>query len=273
LPVIRSHAGSWAIHTTAGTAAITVSSSTARSRSRSKLRCNSSSARLRSVMSRKTSTHPTTSPPWWRMGAALSSMGRSVPSLAIRIVWFANPTTTPSRNALAAGFSTGRRVDSLTMRNTASSGWPAASAVAHPVSVSATGFRVVTRPAVSVVMTASPMLASVVRRRSVWSASRRRATSVASPNPAKVRHTTKYIANPIRCGPDVPRTDRRGGTKKNTASTNPSPVASRPARSPPAHDATATAAKKVANGRWSPRSGSSSHRASIATTTATTVTP
>ena len=38
------------------------------------------------------------------MGAALSSMGRSVPSLAMRTVWFAKPTTKPSRNALVAGF-------------------------------------------------------------------------------------------------------------------------------------------------------------------------
>ena len=82
------------------------------------------SSRRRSVTSRKTSTQPTIWPSLPRIGAALSSMGRSVPSLAMRTVWFASPTTTPSRNALVAGFSTGWRVSSFTMRNTASSGWP-----------------------------------------------------------------------------------------------------------------------------------------------------
>ena len=72
-------------------------------------------------MSRKTSTLPTTLPPASRMGAALSSMGRSWPSLAIRTVWFASPTITPSLSARRAGFSTGWRVSSLTMRNTSSS--------------------------------------------------------------------------------------------------------------------------------------------------------
>ncbi len=86
----------------------------------------------RSVMSRNTSTQPTTSPAADRIGAALSSMGRSVPSLAMRTVWFARPTMTPSFNARATGFSTGCRVVSLTMRNTASSGWPAASAFVQP---------------------------------------------------------------------------------------------------------------------------------------------
>ena len=72
-------------------------------------------------MSRKTSTLPTTSPSASRIGAALSSMGRSVPSLAIRTVWFASPTIVPSSSARSAGFSTGWRVSSLTMRNTSSS--------------------------------------------------------------------------------------------------------------------------------------------------------
>lgn len=55
--------------------------------------------------------------------------------------------------------------------NTASSSWPAALTFVHPVRDSATAFRFVTRPAVSVVMTASPMLARVVRNRSRCSAS------------------------------------------------------------------------------------------------------
>ena len=81
-------------------------------------RARASSARLRSVTSRKTSTAPTMAPAASRMGAALSSIGRSVPSLAIRTVWFASPTTVPSSKARRAGFSTGWRVPSLTMRKT-----------------------------------------------------------------------------------------------------------------------------------------------------------
>ena len=42
------------------------------------------------------------------MGAALSSMGRTEPSLAASTVWFASPTTDPLRGAPPApGFSTG----------------------------------------------------------------------------------------------------------------------------------------------------------------------
>ena len=52
------------------------------------------------------------------MGAALSSIGRSVPSRAMRMVWFASPTIVPSRKARSAGFSTGWRVRSLTMWKT-----------------------------------------------------------------------------------------------------------------------------------------------------------
>ena len=59
--------------------------------------------RLRSVTSRKTRTAPTGSPDSSRIGAALSSTGRSVPSLAIRTVWSARPTTAPSRKARMRG--------------------------------------------------------------------------------------------------------------------------------------------------------------------------
>ena len=62
-----------------------------------------------------------------RIGAALSSIGRSVPSLEIRTVWFAKPDDPPSRSARSAGFSTGWRVSSLTMWNTSSRLRPAAS--------------------------------------------------------------------------------------------------------------------------------------------------
>ena len=70
------------------------------------------------------------------------------------------------RSTRATGFSTGRRVSSLTMRKTSSSGRPAASPARQPVSASATGFRKPTRPSASVAITASPMLASVTRSRS-----------------------------------------------------------------------------------------------------------
>ena len=42
----------------------------------------------------------------------------------MRIVWFASPTMTPSFKARSAGFGTGRRVASLTMRKTSSRGRP-----------------------------------------------------------------------------------------------------------------------------------------------------
>ena len=55
---------------------------------------------------------------------------------------------------------------SLMMWKTCSSGCPSASAWVHPVSASATALSVATRPEMSVVMTASPMLCSVTRRTS-----------------------------------------------------------------------------------------------------------
>ena len=102
-------------------------------------------------------------------GAALSATGRSVPSRAMRTVWLASPTTVPSRSARSAGFSAGWRVCSLTIRKTVLSGVPAACASSQPVKFSATALRKVTRPAISVVMTASPMLASVTSRIPCWS--------------------------------------------------------------------------------------------------------
>ena len=50
------------------------------------------SARRRSETSRNTSTLPATAPSAPRTGAALSSIGHSVPSRAIRMVWLARPT-------------------------------------------------------------------------------------------------------------------------------------------------------------------------------------
>ena len=120
-------------------------------------RARSSSAAFRSLMSRNTSTAPLTLPRA-RIGAAESSIGRSAPSRAIRIVWFASPTITPSWSARRAGLSTGSRVVSLTMWNTSVSDRPAASACDQPVRAWATPFRKVTSPAASVAITPSPML-------------------------------------------------------------------------------------------------------------------
>ena len=99
------------------------------------------------------------------MGAPLSSMGTSVPSRAISTVWLARPTMAPPWSTLATGFSTVRRVSSLTIRNTSSIGCPTASGP-QPVRASATGFSIVIRPCGSVTITASPRLVSVVRKRS-----------------------------------------------------------------------------------------------------------
>ena len=66
------------------------------------------SVRRRSDTSRNTSTLPATAPSAPRTGAALSSIGHSVPSRPIRMVWLARPTMAPSRSARS-----GRVVDRL----------------------------------------------------------------------------------------------------------------------------------------------------------------
>ena len=75
------------------------------------------------------------------MGAALSSIGVSVPSLAMSRVWLARPTITPSRMTLATGSSTARRVVSLMIGKTSRIGRPFASSWDQPVSDRATGLR------------------------------------------------------------------------------------------------------------------------------------
>jgi hypothetical protein len=75
------------------------------------------------------------------MAAALSSMGRSLPSRAMRRVWFPSPTVSPRSITFLTGCSTGSLVVSLMMRKTCSTSTPAASASFHPVSASATGLR------------------------------------------------------------------------------------------------------------------------------------
>jgi hypothetical protein len=110
-----------------------------------------------------TSTTPFTAPFASRIGAALSSMARSVPSRRISMVWLASPTTRPSASARWAGFGVASRVLSWTIWKTRSSGCPSASSAAHPVSWAATALSEVMRPRRSVVITPSPMLCRVTR--------------------------------------------------------------------------------------------------------------
>ncbi len=102
-----------------------------------------------------------------RMAAAESSIGCSVPSLEIKTVWFASPNDDAGLAApQASGYRLVGGVSSLTIWNTSGRGRLAASSVLHPTSSSATGLRKSTRPSASVLMTASPMLASVTCSRS-----------------------------------------------------------------------------------------------------------
>jgi hypothetical protein len=170
-------------------------------------------------------------------------MGRSVPSLATRTVWFASPTMPPSANTFWAGFSTVSRVRSLTMRKTSSSGRPAASSCVQPVRATATGLREVTRPSVSVVVTASPMLASVTRNDSRCRSARSRLWCIASANQLITTPATRNI--PIRarsaawviCQPSP-------SMKKYVPAARLRAIASRPGFSPPAHAAAITANRK-----------------------------
>ena len=85
-------------------------------------------------------TTPTSFPSSPQTGAALSSIGSSLPSLAMSSVWLARPRTSPVSMTFLTGCSAGFRVSSLTMRKTSSRRFPRASAADHPVSDSATGF-------------------------------------------------------------------------------------------------------------------------------------
>ncbi len=151
-------------------------SRSARSRS-----CRSSSRRA--LTSWKTRTTPRIRPSASRIGAPLSSIGRSVPSRETSTVWLASPTTSPSRRTWATGLSAGPRCCSLMIRKTSPSGRPTASARGQPVMASATGLRNVIRPWVSVAITASPMLVRTTRshsRCSAASASARRRFSTSA---------------------------------------------------------------------------------------------
>src|SRR5689334_20436126 len=112
-------------------------------------------------MSLKTITTPIRLPSLSRIGAALSSIGHSLPSLAMSRVWLARPTIPPCLMALVTGLSTASRVSSFTMWNTSCSALPPASGLFQPVINSAVGFMKVTQARESVAITASPMLASM----------------------------------------------------------------------------------------------------------------
>ncbi len=139
----------------------------------SRCSASASSARRSSVTSRNTRTAPTVSPSPSRIGAALSAIGRSLPSRCRSTVWFARPTVCPVRITRSTGLSTTCRLFSLMIRNTSTSGRPAASPAAQPVNSSAHGFMNVTRPSLSDAITPSPMLLRVTRKYSCCAASSR----------------------------------------------------------------------------------------------------
>lgn len=128
-------------------------------------RCSSRSSCWLAVSSRNTSTTPSIRPVSSRIGVALSPMTCSLPCLATSTVWFASSTGFPEASTRSTGFSQISRVCSFTMWKTSSSPRPRASASAHPVSSSATGFSISTSPSGSVVITPSAMERRVTSRR------------------------------------------------------------------------------------------------------------
>ena len=137
-------------------------------------RCLRASAVRRScsVMSRTTSTAPMIAwPARWRSGETLKPTMRSRPSRARRRLFCDTSVAAPRVKAASRNPVCGSRRTAFSGANISTNGRPAASVCDHPVSCSATGFRSSTRPAVSVVMTPSPMHRSVTPSRSVSSAS------------------------------------------------------------------------------------------------------
>ncbi len=228
---------------------------------------SSCSAARRAVMSRNTRTTPTTRPRPSRIGAPLSSIGTSVPSRPISTVWLARPTIAPSRRTLVTGFSTVFRVASLTIRKTSSTGRPIASA-SQRVRACAAGLSRVTRPCASVTITASPMLVSVVRKRSrsAWSTSaarwrivRLRANShtARATRPRPMASATTVVASAIRAlaREIAPRSRSRSHSTRCIWSTSPR-IASIVGLPCPL----STVCRAAARAR--PRSGSSAKRSS-----------
>ena len=140
---------------------------------------SSSSILSCSVTSLKTRTTPMILLSLSRIGAPLSAMLLSVPSFAIRTVWFSRPMILPVLRTFSAGLLHGLRVFSLTMLNTLHKASPKASFCDQPVRSSATLFMSATLPFVSVVITPSPMLLKVTASCS-FSAARAFSTSIRS---------------------------------------------------------------------------------------------
>ena len=175
-----------------------------------------------------------------RIGAALSSMGRSVPSLAIRTVWLASPTIDALPQRPQAGFSTARRVCSLTMRNTVAAAGPPPRPTSSPSAPRRPGSANVTRPSASVMRTASPMLARVIRN-----CSRCRTASSASASARRLRPASPRRAGrcrgrrpgrgPARPGSRRPWTARppRGGRRKRGRGDAPRPGRQQGGATPP----------------------------------------
>ena len=132
------------------------------SRSSAAARCRSASRSA--VVSRKTTTIPRSVPSAVWIGAALSPIGISRPSRVM-----SRPGRAASRRRRGGDARERARVRlarTLVERDEHGVERRADGSVSrHPVSASATGLRIVTRPSASVAMTASPMLLSVTNRR------------------------------------------------------------------------------------------------------------
>ena len=180
--------------------------------------CSSSSADA-AEMSLKIRTHPETLPCSSLIGAALSSMGLSTPSLADED----GVVRQPRRRPLPQGPG-GRVLDRLACplvddpEHAVEAAGRAASRCVQPVNDSATAFRYVTRPSASVVITASPMLASVTRSTSPRSAARACATRSASPIPMMREHVNRYAASPTEV-PGSSRASRPRGSRNRRSHT------------------------------------------------------
>ena len=122
-----------------------------------------SSARVFSVTSRNTSTAPITRPRASCIGAADASIRIWRPSRLTKrarvISWLsaARPASTPVTGSSRSG----PRLQRSTTGSTSASRLPDASADGQPVSPSATGFSITTRPSISTVATPSAMLRRV----------------------------------------------------------------------------------------------------------------
>ncbi len=155
------------------------------------------------------------------------------------------------------------------MTNTSCSGLPNASAVDHPVRLSATAFRRVTRPWSSVVITASPMLPSVTSRLSSDETSERTPWRHASFNTLITRPTKTNTTRPNHSLESAIDHERPGATQKYAAAMPAVSVVTIPGPAPPAHALSMMAGNSVMYGSLVCHTGSRARRIA----TLTTVTP